>query len=381
MKKIDIVIGGQYGDEGKGSFTSFLSDKNTVSVRFNGGSQAGHTVLLNGIRHVCSSYCSNVLKSGITYWSEFFVVNPIAFYAETKMLQQNNIETPKILSNPGVLITTPFDIALNRIKELKRKNKHGSVGHGFFETLKRDETHPDMSIKVSDCHDGDLVFKKLVLIEQWFHSQIKQLNVSNVNFVTPTNVEIDDYLYYVNCISNSIQIDLEYKELNNFNHIVFEGAQGLYLDKNNIDEFPHLTYSNTGSANVRSILSNLTGVGDINRYYITRPYTTKHGAGKLEYEVDLLPFEIIDETNKFNKHQGELRFANLNFKKLINYINNDISQLETTTNNLCISCMDQTDYNIHTTDGTFSLNLLESLAFDSIFTSHNHIWRDEKYEK
>jgi adenylosuccinate synthase len=89
---------------------------------------------------------------------------------------------------------------------------------------------------------------------------------------------------------------------------VFEGAQGLLLDQNNKEFFPHVTRSNTGMKNVR-ILCAQAGIDKIDGYYVSRTYLTRHGAGPLPGENPAMNF--ADETNLDHPYQGRLRFAPL----------------------------------------------------------------------
>jgi adenylosuccinate synthase len=92
---------------------------------------------------------------------------------------------------------------------------------------------------------------------------------------------------------------------------VFEGAQGLLLDQNNKEFFPHVTHSNTGMTNV-NILCQQAGITDKEIYYVSRTYLTRHGAGPLPGEDPNLHYE--DNTNIKNQFQGALRFAPLDNK-------------------------------------------------------------------
>jgi adenylosuccinate synthase len=89
---------------------------------------------------------------------------------------------------------------------------------------------------------------------------------------------------------------------------VFEGAQGLLLDQNNKEYFPHLTRSNTGMQNVRALCKQ-AGIDDIETYYVSRTYLTRHGAGPLPGEDASLRYD--DDTNLEHPWQGTLRFAPL----------------------------------------------------------------------
>ena len=129
-----IVLGSAFGDEGKGLTTSFLCSitKNPLVVRFNGGHQAGHTVIHNGIRHVFSNFGSGTLDNTPTYWSEYCTVDPTGVIREGDSLNEKGI-APNIAFNGNAMVTTPFDIYSNQKRE--RDVNHGSVGVGFGTTI------------------------------------------------------------------------------------------------------------------------------------------------------------------------------------------------------------------------------------------------------
>ena len=110
---LKVVIGSNYGDEGKGATVNHLANSNTTVVRFNGGCQAGHTVVENGIRHVFSTFGSGTLKGASTHLAQPFVFSPGAFLAERKALVDLGLK-PKLTINPLCKITLPCDVAINQ---------------------------------------------------------------------------------------------------------------------------------------------------------------------------------------------------------------------------------------------------------------------------
>ena len=116
---------------------------------------------------------------------------------------------------------------------------------------------------------------------------------------------------------------------------VFEGAQGLLLDQNNKENYPHVTRSNTGIQNVRALCGQ-AGISDIDAYYVSRTYLTKHGAGKLPGEDPLLAF--ADDTNLEHPFQGKLRFAPLDYATLRSRVEADFGR---SSYKLVVTHMDQ----------------------------------------
>lgn len=123
-------------------------------------------------------------------------------------------------------------------------------------------------------------------------------------------------LNYIEVVDNSIFDKYEY--------VIFEGAQGLLLDQNNMEYFPHLTPSNTGITNPVNMIKD-KNVIDIEACYVTRTYMTRHGAGRFDTECskDEINSNMVDLTNVPNEFQGTLRYGKLDLNDLKNRIEKD----------------------------------------------------------
>jgi adenylosuccinate synthase len=146
MKKISIVLGLGFGDEGKGSLinTVCLNSDNPLVIRFSGGHQVGHTVVVGDKRHVFSNFGSGSLLDVPTYWSEYCTVDPIGVFNEQKALNTIGI-APRLYFNANAMVTTPFDKWQNIT--LDSKSGHGSVGVGFGTTIQRNEDHYHLYVR------------------------------------------------------------------------------------------------------------------------------------------------------------------------------------------------------------------------------------------
>ena len=116
MKRYSIVIGSLWGDEGKGHMTDILCNfPNTLNVRFNGGSQASHTVVTpDKKRHAFRHFGAGTFSGAKTYLSEKFIVNTVAFSIErNELINKFNI-IPTIFVNPNCIVTTPWDVYINQ---------------------------------------------------------------------------------------------------------------------------------------------------------------------------------------------------------------------------------------------------------------------------
>ena len=116
--------------------------------------------------------------------------------------------------------------------------------------------------------------------------------------------------------------------LGRFENIVFEGAQGLMLDQNNLDYFPHLTPSNTGVQNIVNCLDGLS-MFEFEVCYVTRTYLTRHGAGHFSTECprELMYGVMEDKTNHCNEFQGGFRYGFFDFDMFKEHVSRDISRL------------------------------------------------------
>lgn len=291
------VIGANFGDEGKGLFVDYLASKGgDVVVRFNGGCQAGHTVVTpDKQRHVFSHFGSGSFVGLPTFFSQHTIVNPVLFIKEYGELSHCTRE--EVYVHPDALVTTPWDMNDNQDTEQDRQRRHGSCGVGIFATILRDKRVP---LRMRDLWDNDLT-DQIADIMAYYNK-------------THDNPEqfINDCLWFANNVTpGAIQL---------WGDPIFEGAQGLLLDQGNMDMYPHLTPSRCGAHNVRELAYEAGyNVGDT--YYVTRPYMTRHGAGPLPAEDKELTYE--DDTNDRNEWQGSLRFGHMDYTKLMRRIHAD----------------------------------------------------------
>jgi adenylosuccinate synthase len=295
-----VVIGANFGDEGKGLVTDHLCHQGAgMVVRFNGGAQAGHTVVRpDGKRHVFHHLGSGSFEGVPTYLSQFFIVNPICFYRELDALRGFGLR-PTVYAHPECLVTTFADMMINQELEDRRGDKrHGSVGMGINETIERSGV-PELKITMADLWNGaKSLERKLVEICD------KYATFRTGKPIESPSEMIAAFLKGAEALAN----DIHPLGIAQCEDPVFEGAQGLLLDQNNKEFFPHLTRSNTGMQNVRTLCAQ-AGIDEIDAYYVSRTYLTKHGAGRLPGEDPDMAFE--DDTNVAHAYQGTLRFAPL----------------------------------------------------------------------
>ena len=149
MANIKVVIGANFGDEGKGLMTDYFchqatsQGENCIVVMSNGGAQRGHTVVDPlGARHVFKHFGSGTLVKADTYCIDDFILNPMEFRQEYDALLQIGY-LPKVYVHPNCRWSTPYDMIINQIVEETRENKkHGSCGMGIWETVYRYQKKP-----------------------------------------------------------------------------------------------------------------------------------------------------------------------------------------------------------------------------------------------
>lgn len=299
-----VVIGANFGDEGKGLVTDHLCASGAgMVVRFNGGAQAGHTVVTpEGERHVFHHIGSGTFCGVPTFLSQFFVCNPILFMAEREKLIELGFH-PEVYAHPDCLVTTLMDMLINQVIENRRANKrHGSCGIGFHETQNRSQVS-ELKITMSDLWNGG----------NRLESQMSEICGKYAKFRCGETFDDPKAIAaFIECCHHFAQC-VNPLGIGQCKDPVFEGAQGLLLDQGNKEYFPHVTHSNTGMTNVE-ILCSQAGIDSKEIYYVSRTYLTRHGAGKLPGEDDSLSFE--DKTNHPNTFQGTIRFAPLDVDSL-----------------------------------------------------------------
>jgi adenylosuccinate synthase len=303
-----VVIGASFGDEGKGLVTDYLCSVQGagVVVRFNGGAQAGHTVVTpDGCRHVFQHVGAGAFCDVPTFLSEYFVVNPLMFFKELDALHALGVH-PQVFASPGCPVTTFADMMINQRKEDARgANRHGSVGLGVHETMQRSQV-AELSITMADLWNGNprsLMAKLGAICDKWARYRTGAP-------IADAEAMIESFVHGCEMFASVVHP----AGIGQCKDPVFEGAQGLLLDQDRKDFWPHVTHSRTGMHNVRKLCA-AAGIDQIDAYYVSRTYLTRHGAGPLPGEDAALSYP--DATNVEHPYQGGLRFAPLDAGALL----------------------------------------------------------------
>lgn len=341
-----VVIGANFGDEGKGAAVDALAAHaaKPLVVRFNGGAQAGHTVVTpEGKRHVFSHFGSGTLVGAPTYLGPKFVINPELFRIEFEELLRLGV-APRVYAHPDCRVTIPTDVIINRLVEEHRGiNRHGSCGVGFGETIERHEGWFSTRL-TSVLRSNVLGFETF----PWIERRLASLGVPfppdlRRELETSHSSWMDDFRY----LASRVEAMHPHEVARYGDYVIFEGAQGLMLDQDS-PFFPHVTRSSTGLRNVIP-LARAFRVEKLDVHYLTRTYLTRHGAGPLPGEEEAAenePFEFEDNTNLYNPWQEHIRFAPLIPTLTRSYIEDDLAQAKRLGSievkpGIGVSCLDQ----------------------------------------
>ena len=371
--KSSIVLGLNYGDEGKGSMVNFLCKKyvkdEPLVVRFSSGHQVGHTVVEGKKKHVFSNFGSGTLSKTPTYWSEFCTFNPSAIRSEVQDLITDKRSYPILYINDNAMVTTPYDILSNRISE--DKNGHGSVGVGFGTTIQRNEDH--FKLYARDLKFPTIRDFKLKQMEIYYANAIKIANKGyDVNHLIQNFKKDCDYLLSYFDFVPDLESVIDGKC---YRHLIFEGNQGIMLDQD-YGFFPNVTRCSTTSKNAIGIIEQLVDFTtyETTIYYMTRAYQTRHGNGFMTNE-ELDNTYIIEnplETNVLGKYQGAFRKTPLDIESMNYALSCDRFHRKNASTILGITCVDQIMGKIpFTIRDNGSINMADATEIGSILGFNN----------
>lgn len=312
MKDHIAVVGLGFGDEGKGTIVDWLCSTRPVQavIRFNGGAQAGHNVVMaDGRSHTFSQWGSGTFRGVPTHLSQFMIVNPISLIPEAGHLEKVLGTDPwRLLSiDERALVTTPYHQAVNIAKELKRgADRHGSCGVGVGETVSYSLAHPEDALRFGDLRNRKVLEEKLAKLYLWAtgDEQLAVIASSHDSDIFPDVWDVADLFTE---IATRVMITNEsyLRAVLDCGQCVFEGAQGVLLDEW-YGFHPHTTWSTTTFENVET----LAGRGTFYRLGVVRAYTTRHGDGPMPSEDAGLTEKLVDPHNTTGMWQGPFRVGN-----------------------------------------------------------------------
>ena len=278
---ISAVIGGQWGDEGKGKIVDLLSKNAKIVARYQGGANAGHTVYHGKLKIVLHQIPSGILRSGChCILGNGMVIDPIGLEKEIKMIESYGFDTNgQIHIAMNAHIVTPIHKAIDLANELATNNHIGTTGRGIGPTYV--DKYNRLGIRAIDLKDCDSLKEKLN------HKLDLAINSGILkNEVRPRlDKEINKFLQSVKSISTLVSDTFtlihKFSDLNE--NILIEGAQGTLLDVD-YGTYPFVTSSSASSAGISTGLGLPTSkvqtiIG------ILKAYTTRVGSGPFPTEL------------------------------------------------------------------------------------------------
>ena len=304
--RVDLLLGLQWGDEGKGKIVDVLTKKYDIIARFQGGPNAGHTLEFDGIKHVLHTIPSGIFhEKSLNLIGNGVVIDPVIFEKEIKNLEPYKIDLKSrlFISRKAHLIL-PTHRLLDAASELsKGKSKIGSTLKGIGPTY-MDKTGRN-GIRVGDIEIKSWLEKYRKLANK--HQQlIKNLNVDLQYNLAELEKEFFDSIETLKKIEFIDSENFIYEHLDNGDKILAEGAQGSLLDID-FGTYPYVTSSNTTAAGA------CTGLGIPpnkieNVFGIFKAYTTRVGSGPFPTELfDRVGKQIANVGNEFGATTGRPR--------------------------------------------------------------------------
>ncbi|CAL1329529.1 adenylosuccinate synthase [Candidatus Providencia siddallii] len=295
MIKNVVIIGAQWGDEGKGKIIDLLAKKAKYVVRYQGGNNAGHTIIVDGKKTILHLIPSGILhKNTYNIIGNGVVVSPNALIKEITELKKSNINVKNHLFLSGACsLVLPYHIALDNAREK-------SLGINAIGTTKRgigpayEDKVARRGLRIIDLLDKKFFAEKL-------KNNVEYYNFQLVNFYKNSpvdyNIIYNDIMEVSNILIKMIT-DVPFLLYNAYKKnkfVIFEGAQGTFLD---IDHgtYPYVTSSNT----IAGTVSAGSGLGFLYINYVLgviKAYTTRVGSGPF-------PTELFDKTGEFLCQKG-----------------------------------------------------------------------------
>ena len=295
MGKNVVVIGTQWGDEGKGKIVDLLTDRAAAVARFQGGHNAGHTLVIDGKKTVLHLIPSGILRKNVQcFIGNGLVLSPSALLEEIKMLESKCVPVRERLRiSDACSLLLPHHVALDQARELARgKAKIGTTGRGIGPAY--EDKVARRGLKVSDFLNPEQFTNKLREVIDYHNFALEHyFKAEPVNF----QQILDETLAFAEILAPMIadipELLAQYRAEGK--SILFEGAQGTLLD---IDQgtYPFVTSSNTTAGGAATG----SGIGPRDLDYIlgiTKAYTTRVGAGPF-------PTELFDEVGKHLAEKG-----------------------------------------------------------------------------
>jgi adenylosuccinate synthase len=282
-----VVVGTQWGDEGKGKLVDWLTESAQGVVRFQGGHNAGHTLVINGVKTALHLIPSGIMRAGVKcYIGNGVVLSAAKLFEEIEGLEKAGVEVrSRLRISEACPLILPFHAALDIAREAFREKggteKIGTTGRGIGPAY--EDKIARRALRVQDLKHPERFAEKLkVLLELHNHVLTQVLGAAAIDFDTVFN-EAMKHAELLKPMMADVSRELNEAHRNGAN-LLFEGAQGTLLDVDH-GTYPYVTSSNCVAGNAAAG----AGVGPGMLHYIlgiTKAYCTRVGGGPFPTELD-----------------------------------------------------------------------------------------------
>ncbi|AZS50035.1 adenylosuccinate synthase [Entomomonas moraniae] len=306
MGKNVVVLGTQWGDEGKGKIVDLLTEDASAVVRYQGGHNAGHTLVIDGKKTILRLIPSGILRQNVECLiGNGVVLSPEAFLKEVKELEENGINVRNRLHiSPACALILPYHIALDQAREAARgAAKIGTTGRGIGPAY--EDKVARRGLRVGDLFHRERFAAKLGELLDYHNFALKNYYHAKTIDFQETLEQCMEYAEQIKPMVMDVTARLHELRRQSKN-IMFEGAQGALLD---IDHgtYPYVTSSNTTAGGVATG----SGFGPMYLDYIlgiTKAYTTRVGSGPFPTELfDDIGERLAEKGHEFGSVTGRAR--------------------------------------------------------------------------
>ena len=282
------VIGLQWGDEGKGKIVDYLSEDFDLVVRYQGGNNAGHTVIVDETTYKLNLIPSGVIRGKICFLGQGVVLDPNHFSNEYDQIKKK-INNPKIYLSSNISLILDYHKQLDKINEsiLNTEKKIGTTSKGIGPAYQ--DKVGRKSIKLYDLKSKKIIEEKMHSIKKFYDPILESFNESKINI----EQTIQDLLIFYDVVNELIVDNSQIKKEFKNKKILFEGAQGALLDLDH-GSYPFVTSSNTVSSNI--VIGSALQV-DYQTVGIFKAYATRVGNGPF-------PSELFDDIGDYIAEKG-----------------------------------------------------------------------------
>jgi len=282
------VIGLQWGDEGKGKIVDYLSEDFDLVVRYQGGNNAGHTVIVDENTYKLNLIPSGVIRGKTCFLGQGVVLDPDHFSKEYDQITKK-IDQPKVFLSSNISLILDYHKQLDRVNEsiLNNEKKIGTTSKGIGPAYQ--DKVGRKSIKLYDLKSKNVIEEKMQSIKKFYDPILESFSESKINIEKTVNDLFSFYNLIKELIVDNSLINKKFKN----KEILFEGAQGALLDLDH-GSYPFVTSSNTVSSNI--VIGSAMQV-DFQTVGIFKAYATRVGNGPF-------PTELINDIGDYIAEKG-----------------------------------------------------------------------------